>query len=90
MGLVTTSRITHATPAAAYAHSVDRNWESTKNIANDGKAKGCKDIASQLIDNGDIDVRNYSPSNLQGSYLSNNLSHTKYLSLLKKNFTILT
>ncbi|HEX7952955.1 MAG TPA: alkaline phosphatase, partial [Burkholderiales bacterium] len=27
-GVVTTTRITHATPAACYAHSPDRDWES--------------------------------------------------------------
>src|SRR5690606_34992103 len=27
-GIVTTARLTHATPAATYAHSPDRNWES--------------------------------------------------------------
>lgn len=47
-GLVTTTRITHATPAAAYAHSPDRGWES------DGKIppgeSDCIDIARQLID----------------------------------------
>ena len=36
-GVVTTSRLTHATPASVYAHSADRNWESA--------ARGnCKDI----------------------------------------------
>lgn len=45
-GLVTTTRITHASPASAYAHSVDRRWESDA----DKKAKAyddatsCKDI----------------------------------------------
>ncbi|NNF15868.1 MAG: alkaline phosphatase, partial [Gammaproteobacteria bacterium] len=45
-GIVSTARITHATPAAAYAHSADRNWE------NDGLVppgqESCTDIASQL------------------------------------------
>src|SRR5690606_14174292 len=27
-GIVTTARLTHATPAATYAHAPDRNWES--------------------------------------------------------------
>ncbi len=47
-GVVTTTRVTHATPAAAYAHSVNRDWESDKDLGvNVGK--GCKDIADQLI-----------------------------------------
>ena len=36
-GVVTTSRLTHATPASVYAHSADRNWESTAD-------ETCKDI----------------------------------------------
>ena len=27
-GVVSTARLTHATPAACYAHSPDRGWES--------------------------------------------------------------
>lgn len=52
---MTTARLTHATPAATYAHSPDRNWESDADI---GPANGaCKDIAQQLIDNNhDIQV----------------------------------
>ncbi|XP_064611812.1 alkaline phosphatase, tissue-nonspecific isozyme-like [Liolophura sinensis] len=55
VGLVTTARITHATPAAAYAHSAERNWESDVHLSN--VTEGCKDIADQLItDNRDIQV----------------------------------
>lgn len=67
-GVVTTTRLTHATPATNYAHSPNRNWESdvqTAASAADAKAiksidasatseraLGCPDIASQLIDFG--------------------------------------
>jgi alkaline phosphatase len=27
-GIISTARITHATPAATYAHSPERNWEA--------------------------------------------------------------
>jgi alkaline phosphatase len=47
-GIVTTTRITHATPASAYAHSVNRDWESDKDLG-DQVGKGCKDIADQLV-----------------------------------------
>jgi alkaline phosphatase len=47
-GIVTTTRITHATPGAAYAHSVNRDWESDKDMG-DNVGKGCKDIADQLV-----------------------------------------
>ena len=32
VGIVTTTRITHATPAAVYGHAVNRDWESDKDI----------------------------------------------------------
>jgi alkaline phosphatase len=52
--VVTTARITHATPATTYAHSVDRNWESDDALPEKAKDLGCTDIATQLIaDNGD-------------------------------------
>ncbi len=49
-GVVTTARLTHATPAAVYAHSPDRNWESDANLSEEAQASGCKDIARQLIE----------------------------------------
>ncbi len=47
-GVVSTARITHATPAATYAKSADRNWEdiSDQPAAVQGV---CEDIASQLV-----------------------------------------
>jgi alkaline phosphatase len=62
-GVISTARITHATPAATYAHSADRNWEYSA-------PQGCVDIASQFLNfnHGDgIDVamgggrRNFMP-----------------------------
>ena len=49
-GVVTTTRLTHATPAATYAHAADRNWESDRDIPEGERAAGCKDIARQLIE----------------------------------------
>ena len=49
-GIVSTARITHATPAATFANSPDRNWESSRNLPAEAKALGCTDIASQLVD----------------------------------------
>lgn len=49
-GVVTTARLTHATPAATYSHSVSRDWEADSEIPKAEREKGCKDIASQLID----------------------------------------
>jgi alkaline phosphatase len=49
-GVVTTTRITHATPAATYAHTPERNWESDAEMPASAIAQGCKDIAQQLLD----------------------------------------
>jgi alkaline phosphatase len=48
-GIVTTARITHATPAATYAKSPERNWEDNSDLPADAVTAGCEDIASQLI-----------------------------------------
>ena len=48
-GIVTNTRITHATPAATYAKSVDRDWENPSVMPAAAIAAGCEDIASQLI-----------------------------------------
>lgn len=48
-GIISTARITHATPAAAYAHTVGRDWEVDTKLPEDAVGK-CTDIASQLID----------------------------------------
>lgn len=47
-GIVSTARITHATPGAAYAHSPHRDWEAS--VPPEAAAIGCTDIARQLID----------------------------------------
>ncbi|XP_045126148.1 alkaline phosphatase-like isoform X1 [Portunus trituberculatus] len=47
-GVVTSTRITHATPAGTYAHVADRDWECDGNLP-----EGCdsiKDIARQLVE----------------------------------------
>jgi len=49
-GVVSTATITHATPAATYAETVERDWENDAAIPAEGKAAGCKDIAAQLVD----------------------------------------
>lgn len=48
-GIVTTARLTHATPAAVYATTVDRGWEDDADMPEAAKAAGCEDIASQFI-----------------------------------------
>ncbi len=48
-GIISTARITHATPAATYAKSADRNWEDNSDMPNGGAGLDCEDIASQLV-----------------------------------------
>ncbi|KAF6212941.1 hypothetical protein GE061_010654 [Apolygus lucorum] len=47
-GIVTNTRVTHATPGAAYAHSAHRDWECDGALPE--SAAACKDIARQLIE----------------------------------------
>jgi len=49
-GAITTTRITHATPAATYGHLPERNWEVDVELPAEAKAQGCKDFAAQLVD----------------------------------------
>ncbi|XP_057701968.1 alkaline phosphatase, tissue-nonspecific isozyme isoform X2 [Corythoichthys intestinalis] len=51
VGIVTTTRIMHATPSAAYAHSVNRDWYSDNEMPAEALEAGCKDIARQLFEN---------------------------------------
>ena len=48
-GILSTARITHATPASTYAESANRNWEDDASFGN-VDAAGCADIAAQLVD----------------------------------------
>ncbi|KAM9812543.1 alkaline phosphatase, tissue-nonspecific isozyme [Syngnathus typhle] len=56
VGIVTTTRVQHATPATSYAHSASRKWYSDADMPASAKRDGCTDIASQLLNNTDIDV----------------------------------
>ena len=48
VGIVTTTRLTHATPASVFAHSPERDWESDRYLPEADRAMGCRDIAYQL------------------------------------------
>ncbi|XP_021249263.1 alkaline phosphatase, placental-like isoform X2 [Numida meleagris] len=56
VGIVTTTRVQHASPAAAYAHSASRSWYTDANMPRETLRDGCKDIAHQLVYNTDINV----------------------------------
>ena len=49
-GIVSTARITHATPAATYAHVPNRDWESDAQLPPAAAEQGCRDIARQLVE----------------------------------------
>ena len=49
-GVVSTARITHATPGACYAHSPERDWEADTNLSEAALAADFPDIARQLIE----------------------------------------
>jgi alkaline phosphatase len=49
-GVVTTARLTHATPGACYAHTADRDWESDADLSTDARQNNFPDIARQLIE----------------------------------------
>jgi len=48
-GVVSTARLTHATPAATYAISAERNWEDISDMPAKAIEAGCEDIASQFV-----------------------------------------
>ncbi|KAI6063048.1 Intestinal-type alkaline phosphatase-like protein [Aix galericulata] len=56
VGIVTTTRVQHASPGAAYAHSVSRSWYADADMPKEALREGCKDIAYQLVHNTDINV----------------------------------
>lgn len=51
-GVVTSTRVTHATPASTYAHVANRDWECDGSITAEDmeKCPELKDIARQLIE----------------------------------------
>ncbi len=49
VGVVTTTRVTHATPAGIYARTAERDWEDDSSIAPADWERGCRDVAYQLV-----------------------------------------
>lgn len=50
-GIVTTTRVTHASPAGTYAHTAHRDWEADADVAASCAAAHARqdDIALQLV-----------------------------------------
>jgi len=78
-GVISTARLTHATPGATYAHSSDRDWESNAQLPPDTKIK---DIAAQLIDsfgkNGLGDGLEVALGGGRAKFMPNTLSDPEY------------
>lgn len=49
-GVVTTTRVTHATPAATFSHSPHRGWENDADLPEEARQAGCVDIARQIVE----------------------------------------
>ena len=54
-GVVSTARVTHATPGATFAHTPERDWEVDTGMPASARAAGCEDVAAQFLsfDHGD-------------------------------------
>jgi alkaline phosphatase len=52
-GVISTARLTHATPAATYAYTPDRDWEDDSEMPEAAIAAGCRDIATQFVEHRD-------------------------------------
>lgn len=52
IGVISTARLTHATPAAIYGRSLDRGWEADKDVPEELAALGCTPLAQQLVTSG--------------------------------------
>ncbi|OQV22516.1 Alkaline phosphatase [Hypsibius exemplaris] len=49
-GAVTTTRVTHSTPAGLYAHCANEDWEADTDIPSSEQDGHCKDVATQLVE----------------------------------------
>jgi alkaline phosphatase len=49
-GVVTTARLTHATPGACYSHTANRDWEADADLTAEARQNNFPDIARQLIE----------------------------------------
>lgn len=54
-GVVTTSSVLDATPAAFFAHAPSRAWAISSRVPETARQKGCQDIAEQLLESS-VDV----------------------------------
>lgn len=53
-GVVTTTRIQHATPAGSYAHTPSRDWYGDAELSEEAKMNNCKDISMQFYESAEM------------------------------------
>lgn len=49
VGIISTARLTHATPAAMYGHAASRGWEADRDVPKEIAVAGCEALAAQLV-----------------------------------------
>jgi alkaline phosphatase len=77
-GVISTARFTHATPAATYAKTTERDWEDDTAVSAEGKAKGCLDIASQFVNFGHGDGYEVALAGGRAQFLPNTMTDPEY------------
>ena len=79
---MTTTRVTHATPAGLYAHAANRDWECDSQVPLENRHQ-CKDIARQLIeDEPGRNIKVISFSNNENQNLMLKRHFTKFLQIV--------
>ncbi|XP_072046901.1 alkaline phosphatase, tissue-nonspecific isozyme-like [Amphiura filiformis] len=77
VGFISTARVTHATPACLYAHSPNREWESNEDIPVAEQPDGCIDIAAQLLEGDNKEIKVIMGGGRQ-EFMDNNTADPEY------------
>lgn len=78
-GLVTTTRVTHASPSGIYAHTANRDWEyDGPLVADGGDPNKCHDIAKQLVLNSPGNNLKVIMGGGRGTFIPQNISDPEY------------
>jgi len=89
VGVVSTARLTHATPAAMYGHAASRSIESDKDLKPPFDYEGCKSLSQQLLDS-DVDIalggglQEFDPKYLSSNLKENVRGHYRDAQALRK------
>lgn len=65
-GVISTARLTHATPGATYARVASRDWEDDSDLPEGAEKNGCTDIATQLVNHRGYLQAQYGPDASDG------------------------